>query len=267
MQIEVRLRVVDWLDSIAPVVSTADPLLLKEFVLELVEELSPGKGRDDFIEKVCVLVDEIVEDKEEFARGLYDVVVAQPKRQEDTENWVTIYDVPQRLCKRKLILKEFEQFGEVCDFKLSGSLDQPRRNALIQFASGDAVTACLQSTVPFFNDRFVQVDTMTSVEPEKLPRSTPFGQLSTQLNVKSKQLAAYREQLREIQNRLESTNPKDAYNLKHCYSLYREFIENLEKKQLTPALLYRLQDKLHAIKNDPKTYVKPKRPNGERLRT
>lgn len=266
MRIDDKQQVVEWLDSTVAVVSKSDPELLKEFVLELLEEVPGDKERDEFIETVCSLLDQIVRDKEVFAQELYDVVVAGQKHREDSDNWVTIYDIPQDLCKRKLVLKEFEQFGVVCGFKLTGSLSQPRRNALIKFEDSDAVNACLQSTIPFFNDRFVQVDTVVAVEPAKLPKSTPFSQMTTQLNVKSKQLAQYRERLREIENRIEATNPNDSCNVRHCQNLYREFLEELDRKQLSPELLYRLQDKLQAIKYDPKTYVKPRRPSGERVR-
>lgn len=259
MKIDDIQQVGQWLDSTVPIVSKSDPVLLKEFVLELLDEVPAYKERDEFIQTVSKLLDGIVRDKEVFAQELYDVIVARHKHGEDTENWVTVYDIPQKFCQCKVILQEFRQFGSICGFKLCGSLGLPRRNALIKFDSVDSVNACLQSTIPFFNDRFVQVSSVEPVEPEKVPKFTPFGQLSTQLNVKSRQLAQYRERLKEIRSKIESTNPNDVNNMRHCQSLYQEFCEEIERKQLTPALLYRLQDKLLSLKHDPKTYVKPKR--------
>lgn len=258
MSEEDRKIVVEWLDSVLPKVSQADTGLLKELLLEFLEEHPLDQGRDVFIEAVCALVDGIIVDSKPFAEQFYDTVVAQGDPLEDVAHWVTIYDLPGYLCRQKLIIREFEQFGEICASKLCGSVSQDRRNALIKYKDRTSVEACLRSTVPFFNDRFVQVDTVGHEEPDELRAGTPIGQLSTQLNVKSKQLAGYRERLREIQERIEATNPKDSCNVRHCNSLYREFVEELERKQLTPSLLHHLRDRLQALREDPKMYVKPK---------
>lgn len=257
MGLESGRAVIEWLDGTLPKVSEAEIGQLKDFLVEFLEEHPVDEEREEFIEALCTLVEGIIENPESFAREFHEVVVSQ-HRMDDVENWITVYDLPSHLCRQKLIIREFEQFGEIVASKVCGSVTQDRRNALIKFVDKASVEACLKSTVPFFNDRFVQVCAVEREEPLEHQTGTAIGQLSTQLGVKSKQLAGYRERLREIQQRIEATNPKDACNLKHCYLLYQDFLEELERKQLTPALLYRLRDRLRALKEDPKMYVKPK---------
>ncbi|QLL33606.1 hypothetical protein HG536_0E05170 [Torulaspora globosa] len=267
MFVEDSEGVVEWLESTLPEVSEADPELLKELLLDFLEECSL-KGREAFVEAVCVLVEGIIDDSRPFAEQLYEKVCSQ-RVPADVGNWVAVYDLPGHLCRQKLIIREFEQFGEMCACRVCGSVSQDRRNALIKFVDRASVEACLRSSVPFFNDRFVQVDAVGRADAEEpQPVGSALGQLSTQLNVKSKQLAGYRERLREIQRRVEATNPRDSCNLKRCYSLYQEFMQEIEKKQLTPELLYRLRDKLQTLKEDPKMYVKPKNVSAsKRLKT
>lgn len=268
MFVEDREAVIEWLEATLPEVSEADPGLLKEFLLEFLEEHSCERGKGAFVDAVYVLLEGIVDDPRPFGEQLYEKV-SQPRGPADAGNWITVYDLPAHVCRQKLIIREFEQFGKISACKVCGSVSQERRNALIKFVDRASVEACLQSSVPFFNDRFVQVDAVGRADAEQpQPVGSALGQLSTQLNVKSRQLAAYRERLREIQQRVEATNPKDSCNLKRCYSLYQEFMQEIEKKQLTPELLYRLRDKLQTLKEDPKMYVKPKNTSAsKRLKT
>ncbi|QLQ81167.1 hypothetical protein HG537_0E05220 [Torulaspora globosa] len=265
MFVEDREGIVGWLEKTLPEVSEADVSLLKDFLLEFLEEHS-DKGKDAFVDAVCLLLDGIVDDSRPFAEEFYEKVCSGPA---DVGNWVTVYDLPAHVCRQKLIIREFEQFGQICTCKVCGSVSQDRRNALIKFVDRASVEACLRSSVPFFNDRFVQVDAVGRADAEQpQPMGSALGQLSTQLNVKSRQLAEYRERLREIQQRVEATNPRDTCNLKHCYLLYQDFMQEFEKKQLTPVLLYRLQNKLQTLKEDPKMYVKPKKASvSKRLKT
>lgn len=260
-----QLYVAEWLNSKIPQVSDAEPALLREFLLDFLKEECADEGKDEFVQAVCALTEGIIRDREAFAQEFYDVIISSQQPLRDAENWVAIYDVPQEKCKQRDIVQEFEQFGSISSFKLFGSTKHGRRIALVKYVNESMAKACIESTTPFFNDRFVQVDTVAAKVAE-FPPTTPIGQLSTQLNVKSRQLVFYREKLKRLQAMMESVEPSDLAKVAQCSRHFKAFLEELERKQLTPSLLYHLRSRLKDLLIDPKTYVKPKRSSRKRIR-
>lgn len=240
-----------WLDSKVRTVSEADPILLKEFLLEYLGTAPLGIARENFTRAVCSLTDGIVKDTVAFSNEFYDIVL---KSREIEGNCVVVSNVPSCHYNEDDIIAEFQQFGSITQCKLSNDNDS---TALIRYVNNSMASMCINSVVPFFNNRFVSVrlsrqDSSSSVTAQK----TPVEQLSVQLKVKSKQLSVFRNKLKDLQLKIESVDVKDSSNIVHYSYVFHDYLKEMDRKQLSPSLLYHLRNRLEALRYDLKSNKK-----------
>lgn len=243
-------RIAAWLDSKVRVVSEADPILLKDFLLEYLSTAPLEITRDNFLRAVCSLTDGIVKDTAPFADDFYDILLKSREREgADEGHWVVVNSVPSCHYDENDIISEFEQFGRISQCKLSHDNDS---TALIRYVDKSMATMCIKSVVPFFNNRFVSVSLPISSSSSTTAQRTPVEQLSVQLKVKSKQLSILRNKLKDLQLKIESIDVKDSSNIIHCSYVFDDYLNELNRKQLEPSLLYHLRGRLEALKSHKK---------------
>lgn len=239
-----------WLDSKVRIVSEADPVLLKEFLLEYLGAAPLGIARENFTKAVCSLTDGIVKDTVAFSNEFYDIVLKSQSREIEGK-CVVVSNVPNCHYYKNDIIAEFQQFGSISQCKLSNDNES---TALIRYVDNSMASMCINSVVPFFNNRFVSVrlsrqDSSSSVTAQK----TPVEQLSVQLKVKSKQLSIFRNKLKDLQLKIEAVDVKDSSNIVHYSHVFHDYVKEMNRKQLSPSLLYHLRNRLEGLRYDLKS--------------
>lgn len=147
-----------WLDPKLLSISKADSKLLKDYLLEYLYSPNctlPNATNEQFSQDLVDLLNGIVDDIPDFANNLYNFLLELQKNESTEENAVKIENIPSSISTNEQVKDEFKQFGEIENCAIITGNDS--NIAVVFYKDKESVTKCINSVIPFYNNRFVSV--------------------------------------------------------------------------------------------------------------